>query len=112
MCMRKAGALSVWYQYSRPHVITTIAPEAPVGGRMGTVAWLSAQCLCKGRLELDIIWDQVPAASAVRTEPLNPSSASEWRMHVIDPAHAQPYGHSIFSLSVSTHIWLHGMLCA
>ena len=46
------------------------------------------------------MWDQVPASSAVQQEPLNPSSASAWRVHVIDPAHAQTYGHSAFSLHV------------
>ena len=76
------------------------------------IAWLSAHFWYVGRLELDIIWDQVPAASAVQTEPLNPSSASEWRVHVIDPAHAQPYGHSVFSLSVSYNTCLDGIYCA
>ena len=46
------------------------------------------------------MWDQVPASSAVQQEPLNPGSASAWRVHVIDPAHAQTYGHSAFSLHV------------
>lgn len=82
------------------------------GRQSSTAARLSVHCRREGRLELDIIWDQVPAASAVRTEPLNPGSASEWRMHVIDPAHAQPYGHSVFSLSVSTNIWLDTVLRA
>ena len=54
----------------------------------------------------------MPAASAVQTEPLNPGSASEWRVHVIDPAHAQPYGHSVFSLSVSANTCLDGRSCA
>ena len=61
---------------------------------------VSSKHLCVGRLELDIIWDQVSAASAVQQEPLNPGSASAWRVHVIDPAHAQTYGHSAFSLHV------------
>ena len=54
-----------------------------------------------GRLELDIVWERVSAASAVQAEPLNPGSTCAWRMHVIDPAHAQTYGLSAFSLSVS-----------
>ena len=54
-----------------------------------------------GRLELDIVWERVPAASAVQAEPLNPGSTCAWRVHVIDPGHAQTYGHSAFSLHVS-----------
>lgn len=57
--------------------------------------------LHEGRLELDIIWEQVAASSGVQTEPLNPGTASGWRVHVVDPAHAQTYGHSVFSLHVS-----------
>lgn len=70
---------------------------------------LSSEHPDAGRLELDIVWDQVPASSAVQQEPLNPGSASAWRVHVIDPAHAQTYGHSAFSLHVClghpSHTW-------
>ncbi len=61
---------------------------------------MNSRYIYTGRLELDIMWDQVPASSAVQQEPLNPGNASDWRVHVIDPAHAQTYGHSAFSLHV------------
>ena len=54
------------------------------------------------------MWDRVPASSAVQQEPLNPGSASAWRVHVIDPAHAQTYGHSAFSLHVRYRRLAHG----
>ena len=41
--------------------------------------------LCTGKLELDVVWQQLPAAAVAADPHLDPMDASQWRLHVLDP---------------------------